>query len=223
MNSGFIENWKNGQKGGRPRKTSREPVDNQLVTQSVTSQEPNGNHLASQSDQTRQDLTKQNSEGGSKGEDHVEKPEAPKPPGLRWDLAKELVDHLNQQTGGAFLASSAVLDAVANRLLETKQDVPGVKQMITRQAAIWGKDERMRPFLRPLTLFDEQKFHDYYGQRALPLPDKKAASDPALRRKQLEELIEKSPANRESAYHRADVSDADKQKLRGWRRELAAL
>lgn len=218
MNPSFLANWRNGPKGGRPPKdydrstgTKRKPVGNPLVNQSETSGLPPANQV---------DITKQNStelpEGGP-----GESPSRTGQSGLRYDFAQQLVEFLNQASGGSFLATSAILHEVAHRLAETQQDLPGVKQMITRQAALWGRDEKMRPFLRPATLFDEKKFHDYYGQRSLPLPNKNG--DPLARRRELEEQIEKSPANRQSRYHDPLAGAAEKEKLRAMRKELAQV
>jgi uncharacterized phage protein (TIGR02220 family) len=140
-------------------------------------------------------------------------------PKLRWDLAKECLEFLNEMTHSGFVINQGTLYTIAARLLEVHQDVGGVRKMIARQAQAWGQDPKMVAFLRPLTLFDAAKFHDYFGQRNLAVP----ARDPAVRRRELTGLIEKSPANRESTFFRESCTAEQKDELKSWRRELAGL
>ncbi len=146
--------------------------------------------------------------------------EAPGQVKLRFDLATTCIDYLNHQAGTKFPASPAVVYQVAGRLQETGNDLAGVKRMIDRQVALWKNDARMKAYLRPVTLFDEEKFSSYFGQRDLTA----TPARPEERRKELETLIERSPANRESVYHQpSQATDADRQQLAEWKRELRGL
>lgn len=144
---------------------------------------------------------------------------------LRYALAERVLATLNRESGATFVPTPAVLWEVARRLLEVNQDVEGVERMVRRQVELWSRDPKMRQYLRPATLFAEQKFHDYYGQRDLELPASTdfGAENPAARRAALQAKIDKSPANRGSVYHRADATEEEKTQLKKWRAELAAL
>jgi uncharacterized phage protein (TIGR02220 family) len=141
------------------------------------------------------------------------------PARLRYDLAEDCVKFLNERTGATFVSTPAMLHEIASRLHEVGNDVEAVKGMLERQVRLWKDNTRMKNFLRPATLFDEKKFSDYFGQRALPVP----SADTGARAKELEELIAKSPANRESVFHTASASDEDRKQLKAWRRDLADL
>ena len=51
---------------------------------------------------------------------------------------------------------------------EAVRDAEGVDQMLRRMVGLWKNNPRLAPSLKPTTLFGD-KFHDYYGQRALPI------------------------------------------------------
>lgn len=141
---------------------------------------------------------------------------------LRWDLAAECLAVLNKKTGANILSNQATLLEIAMRLHEVDLDVAGVNKMIARQVLLWGGDNKTRNWLKPSTLFESVKFHEYYGQRDLPA-EIKNGGDPKAERRRLVELIDRSPANRESVYHSKDVTELEKQHLKKLRADLSAL
>lgn len=147
---------------------------------------------------------------------HVEHPAAAGS-GLRFDLAEELLKFLNGKTGANFPCSPGSLHQVALVLQGVGQDLAGAKRMVERQVSLWGKDEKMKTFLRPSTLFGE-KFGEYFGQRDLPVN-----RNGWERAEELRDLIQKSRANRESVYHRPDATTEEKEQLKVWRKELGQL
>lgn len=154
---------------------------------------------------------------GALVESWVEKPAV----GMRFDLAKECLDFLNEKTGSQFQPVRAVLEEIALRLIEVNGDVAGVKAMIARQAAVWAPPSKMARFLRPQTLFECQKFHGYFGQRGdVAAVD---SGETEARVKKLRELIEKSPANSESAWHSSEATEPEKLELKKWRKELGQI
>ena len=56
------------------------------------------------------------------------------------------------------------------RLDDCDGDIEGVRVMIARQVSLWGSDEKMKPYLRPATLFNATKFRQYYDDRNQPTP-----------------------------------------------------
>ena len=230
MNSKTIANWGNGAKGGRPRKGENNPQETQPQTglelglsgsiggskclktgnPVQTHNEPNGNPVQTQCKPTLLSVSPSSLSNHS----GTNKPNV-NPPITQNDigLAKQLIEVLNEATGAKFDLPLNELDAVVACLLETRGDVAGIEKMIRRQAALWKHDPKARHWLKPGTLFGAN-FHDYYGQRDLPV----AGAD----RKTLEERIAKNPANRESVYHRPDATEVEKQQLRDDRSALAA-
>lgn len=233
-NKQIVKNWENGPKGGRPAKAdkheSKNPLVNQSKTQQLTSGEtqtgngllaisgatpenplvnpnPNSvNPLETQRKPTQRNVTEHNETNpeGMQGE-------------MRYDLAQEVIAFLNEQTGARFTGTPLELQMAAACLARVSNDVPGVKKMIARQKALWAGVPRLANCLQPRTLFDPEKFDGYYAQRDLSI----VAGDPATRRRELEELIARSPANRDSVFHRPDATQADRDQLKNWRRELA--
>lgn len=237
MNPQFVKNWVNGPKGGRPKKdagseeinqsktsrlTSHETVPelgfpaisgdqskNQSVnpipvpvSESQSSQEPTTPNLT-KLNQTEPNLTKQ---GGS---------------GLRYDLATAVIAFLNQQTGADFKGTRSEVDAIAACLLSVGNDLEGVKKMVARQAVLWLPEAKSAQWLQPRTLFDEEKFPGYFAMRNLPTDI--VTTDPRQRRRELEELIEKHPANRQSTFHDANATEAVRENLKKLRLELSQL
>lgn len=243
MNPQVVNNWKNGPKGGRPKKSNANGPNNPLVNQSQTSgvttpelglpaisgAGPN-NPLVNpipvsvnqsltqcepyQRNVTKQDLTRQNETDGS------QKPEAG-PSGMRYDLATAVIAFLNQQTGADFKGTRSEVDAIAACLLSVGNDFEGVKKMVARQAVLWLPEAKSAQWLQPRTLFDEEKFPGYFAMRNLPTDA--VPSDPRQRRRELEEAIEKHPANRQSTFHNPNATEVERENLKKLRLELSQL
>lgn len=161
---------------------------------------------------TEQNSTAQNSTEGVLGE--TSKHQHPTS-----NEAEGLLKFLNERTGSAFLATPETLAAIGACLARVGGDAAGIRQMIERQAGLWGAEARMKNYLRPATLFGE-KFGEYYGQRALALAPSGGASTGRARAAVLREKIEKSRANRASVYHSSAATAAEKAQLAALKREL---
>ena len=73
----------------------------------------------------------------------------------------EVVSHLNAVTGKSFKAkSNATRNPIRARLREG-YTVDDCKRVIDVKVSDWGRDPKMRKFLRPETLFRESKFEAY--------------------------------------------------------------
>ncbi len=141
--------------------------------------------------------------------------------GRNWNFAKDCLELLNAGTGSKFPVSHPSLLPIAERLSEVGNKVAEVKKMILRQVKMWRDDSKMRAYLRPATLFGEN-FNDYYGQRDQPLPAR--GNDFTSRTRELEGLIEKSRANRESLYFNEEArTGTELEQLQAWRKELLEL
>lgn len=137
-----------------------------------------------------------------------------------YEAADKLLDYLNELAGTDYRATHANLTLVAQRLAEVDNDAREVALMVKRQVRCWKEDPKMCAFLRPATLFDEEKFHSYFGQRHNPV----SVRDPAQRQTQLRERIERHPANTKSLYHAGDkVTARQKAELQALRAELASM
>lgn len=141
------------------------------------------------------------------------------PGGLRYDLGLHLILFLNEQTGADFKGTRSEIDAAAQCLASVANDFEGVKKMVARQVALWKPTPKTAAWLQPRTLFDEEKFPGYFAQRHLPTDV--VTTDPIARRRELEAMIERHPANRDSVCHQPNCSAEQKQELRALRAELA--
>jgi uncharacterized phage protein (TIGR02220 family) len=85
------------------------------------------------------------------------------------EQAKDLLAFLNDRTSRHFRDSAANLDPLIARLKEGVS--PGeVRAVMARKIREWGTDEKMAKYLRPETLFNRTKFHQYLGEVPPPEP-----------------------------------------------------
>jgi hypothetical protein len=183
MNARLLASRSNGGRGGRPSKSlvinGEKPSDNPSETQA----EPKNN-----SPETR--FTGPEGGGSTEGEakpkdnprltqaepkanPSVTRPSGPSGPSgpslqNRYAEATVRISLLNQLTGSKFNPPLGELDLIVTRLEETGGDCIGVDRMLRRQVALWQDDAKSRAWLKPGTLFGAN-FHDYYGQRELPV------------------------------------------------------
>jgi len=79
------------------------------------------------------------------------------------DEVVEIIEYLNKVTGRKFnTKSNANIKFIKARLKDgyTVQDCKGVIDTMNMK---WGRDGKMRVYLRPETLFNETKFQTYYA------------------------------------------------------------
>jgi uncharacterized phage protein (TIGR02220 family) len=77
--------------------------------------------------------------------------------------AAELLAFLNAKTNRHFRATDTTLKPIVERLKEGFSP-DECRAVIVRKAREWGRDDKMRPFLRPETLFGATKFAQYIGE-----------------------------------------------------------
>jgi uncharacterized phage protein (TIGR02220 family) len=99
---------------------------------------------------------------GRKERKKEEKEDSPPP---FYAESRILLHWLNEKSGSHFREVDANLSLIAARLKSTSGDVEGMKQMVTRQCALWKGDPKMDTYLQPSTLFGAQNFEKYYGAR----------------------------------------------------------
>ncbi|MBW9336222.1 hypothetical protein FEE59_22145 [Herbaspirillum sp. RU 5E] len=75
---------------------------------------------------------------------------------------EEVLAHLNSKTGRSYEPVKANLSLIAARLQETS--VETCKAVIDARVAKWGRDEKMRDYLRPKTIFNATNFANYVGE-----------------------------------------------------------
>jgi hypothetical protein len=193
MNSQTVNNWRrnlNGRAAGNPPGSQREPTGTPRNSQrgkpgqqggsKPKAAEPNenprvpptGTPTGSQGEPSALSVSPSlfPSSGGST-ESHGQ------PTGSRqgapmvqddYELARGLVGTLNDLTGSQFDPPIQELDVIVGRVLEVNRDFAGVEKMVRRQVALWKDDAKARHWLKPGTLFGPN-FHDYYGQREMPV------------------------------------------------------
>lgn len=78
------------------------------------------------------------------------------------EVAKAVIQHLNDQTGSNFRAVESNLKLIRGRVGEgySQDEIRAVVDMKCRE---WGSDPRMRNYLRPATLFNATNFAQYAG------------------------------------------------------------
>lgn len=78
-------------------------------------------------------------------------------------VVSEIIDYLNQKTGKHFRKNIANTARAINARIKEGFTVDDFKAVIDKKVIEWGKDERMKQYLRPQTLFGT-KFESYLNQ-----------------------------------------------------------
>ena len=91
-------------------------------------------------------------------------------------VVSEIIDYLNQKTGKHFRKSIANTARNINARIKEGFTVDDFKAVIDKKVIEWGKDERMKQYLRPQTLFGT-KFESYLNQ---DLVENKSQTDKAI-------------------------------------------
>jgi uncharacterized phage protein (TIGR02220 family) len=76
------------------------------------------------------------------------------------DLAKQVLSHLNQQTGSRYQVSKTSMENIRARLGEGFS-ADDLKLVVDYATAKWSQDLQMAEYLRPTTLFLPTKFPGY--------------------------------------------------------------
>jgi len=104
---------------------------------------------------------------------------------LKPDVAGEMIEYLNLKSGRSYRNVKTHADHIKARIKEG-YSVEEIKAVIDRKCLEWVNDTEMQQYLRPSTLFNNEKFNNYAGQIDAPLPEKKAShngySQPAKRK-----------------------------------------
>ena len=91
-------------------------------------------------------------------------------------VISEIIDYLNLKTGKHFRKSIANTTRAINARIKEGFTVDDFKSVIDKKVIEWGKDERMKQYLRPQTLFGT-KFESYLNQ---DLVEHKTQTDKAI-------------------------------------------
>ena len=125
--------------------------------------------------------------------------------GLLRAKAVRILSKLAEVSGVSYRAVDSNITPIMQRLREPEVTEEGVMQMVQRQADRWvGTD--METYLRPSTLFNRQKFAQYYDARNLPVAPR---SIPAADLAQLENRIAAHPGNPSSTSYHPDLVTQD--------------
>lgn len=79
------------------------------------------------------------------------------------EIYKDILDYLNKKSGKNYRPVKVNLDLIKARLEEgyTKDDI---LKVIDEKCKAWVNDEKMKPYLRPETLFNRTKLAQYSGE-----------------------------------------------------------
>ena len=84
------------------------------------------------------------------------------------DGQKSVIDYLNLKSGSNYQPVDSNIKLITGRMAEGRT-VEEIKQVIDRQCLEWPPDHHMRKYLRPKTLFNAEKFNQYFGQLGQPI------------------------------------------------------
>lgn len=90
----------------------------------------------------------------------------PDPAPIR-EVAKGVLQFLNEKTGRAYQPVPANVDMIVARLKDGATEGQ-CRQVIAKKCREWGADEKMAEFLRPKTLFNRTNFAQYQGELVVP-------------------------------------------------------
>ncbi len=120
-----------------------------------------------------------------KKEEEVYSPEQP-----RLTLRDQIIDHLNSRLDSSYKAASKKTTSLLSaRYAEGHTDLDDYRTVIDHKHIQWGGDDRMRPYLRPETLFGT-KFEGYLQEaRAAQRHDSQRRSEHDDATRRLHELF----------------------------------
>ncbi len=89
------------------------------------------------------------------------------------DCAKNVLLHLNKKTGKNFKPVESNLKFIRARLRETGQSVLTLTAVVDLKTAEWINDPTFSKYLRPSTLFNAEKYSQYYGEIGVETPQQR--------------------------------------------------
>lgn len=132
-------------------------------------------------------------------------------------LSYDLIQYLNEKTGSDYKADKANAVRVQT-LLDSGYTPLQLRTVIDKKVDEWMTDEKMRPYLRPSTLFGD-KFGEYLAAPISVMAEKQQKAN--LERASLEDqLNEKRKA---LAYMKDSLKEATKEERRHLRENIAIL
>jgi len=92
------------------------------------------------------------------------------------DISSEIINYLNKKTGKNFKPVESNKKLIRARIKESYSE-DDLFRVIDRKVLEWAGDSKMAQYLRPATLFNAEKFNQYYGELGTPLPEKTTKPD----------------------------------------------
>ena len=78
-----------------------------------------------------------------------------------------IVDYLNNKCSTKYRENTPKTRSLISTLLKQGYTVENFKKVIDTMYSKWNSDDKMRPFLRPLTLFNATKFEGYLNSYSI--------------------------------------------------------
>lgn len=113
-----------------------------------------------------------------------------KPDDAKDDVAK-VIDYLNEKTRKRFSPKSKGNTKYITARLKEGYTVDDMKRVIDNQSAKWLRDNKMRVYLRPATLFNSEKFESYLNDAGSRMPANPPAYKPSMSEGEAKALLEK--------------------------------
>ena len=95
---------------------------------------------------------------------------------LKPDIAGDVIEYLNLKSGRSYRNVKTHADHI-NARIKQGYTLEDIKAVIDRKCQEWANDTEMQQYLRPSTLFNNEKFNNYAGQLDAPLPEKKVSNN----------------------------------------------
>lgn len=129
------------------------------------------------------------------------------------EVASSSLEHLNKKTGSCYDQTDTSLELIGS-LLSAGYTEEDIRTVIDKKCAEWMGDDRMRPYLRPSTLFGEH-FEEYL---AAPLTGQAAQEQDEAARKERARKAKEEQAKREAALD-AKWLEENKDRLEATRKK----
>lgn len=154
-----------GRKGGKARSKSEAKVEADYEANAKQTAKQNESKQSSKSEANTQANAKQTGkQTPSEDEDEDERVSTNVDTTPYSPPFGEIIGFLNEKAGTAFRPTSEATRKLIRARFSEGFTADDFKRVIENKTASWGRDPKMRPYLRPTTLFSASKFEGYLNE-----------------------------------------------------------